>query len=569
MDLLTFKIKKQWLRLIPIILSLISIIFIAFQLSGIFHFPLKNNSDFDFLNSNGEREYLFEKRSETELNEATINYFNNRIKAGDVKEKKVKKAIDSISEIGVYKTLEKYKDDKYIYSWMMAGIKQSELAPLSVEKVNAKIIKETNGYGYQKDFQNKYITYTQAIFGFLIIAYAFFFIKSDEYNNSLDIYHVSVGSKLKYYIIQIMTLILPIIVIQYILGLVMNVYTYHRFIRNGYDILYLPFTYKFVLYFVPTVLCFCAVSVFIINVFKRSTVLIPLYLIWIVFNITPQALNDNSFFKTVVVLKRLDFGNYVHDNIIFEQFMVVLFSIFVFILAYKVRFGKRHYFKKILSTNRIIDFKTILLLVTFYIVFSFGFYMPSILDFTNNMTMYFPILAMIVLIDEVLSGSDWKMDEIKYIQSKNRIMLFLSDLFKKFVLLSVFIILIAKVYTMSMDINFNKAITLMVYTSSVILSTLFIGSIVILTSLLFKNKAVSYSVGLMYWIYWNVSVYNLTPFNPFMFIADPNEWVGFVGVQLLIIFLFLLASVFLKSKSPYFISDKILKLKNLFYKTKK
>lgn len=209
---------------------------------------------------------------------------------------------------------------------------------LSPTEINENILLQTSGYGYQQDFQNKYITYGSAILGFLLIALAYFFIKTDDNIHSRDLYSHLVGGRNKYFRLQFLTLTLPLLIFFYIIGCGINLFSYFRFYNAGLSITYLPFAIKFVAFFIPNIMIFAGVSAAMMIAFEKSSQVIPVYLLWCVMNITPQATKISGVLENLFFFKRLDFTNIIiTDNVIMEQMIGVAVSILIFEGALMIR----------------------------------------------------------------------------------------------------------------------------------------------------------------------------------------------------------------------------------------
>ena len=308
------------------------------QVVGVFKYPVNDNGDIDFLLSHGEREYLYLEATDEEQQLLAIEYLRNVVSTENVYAEKLNEAIDEIEKDGLSNAIERYQNDKYILPWLNMAISASKQRLLSQTEINENILKKTSGYGYQLDFQNKYITYESAILGFLLIALAYYFIKTDDHIHSRDLYSYLIGGKNKYFRLQFLTLTLPILILFYIIGCGINLFSYLRFQNAGLQITYLPFFIKYAAFFVPNTMIFAGVSSAIMIAFEKSSQVIPAYLLWCVMNITPHATRINGVLEKLFFFKRLDFANItITDKVIIEQLISVAVSIFIFESALMIR----------------------------------------------------------------------------------------------------------------------------------------------------------------------------------------------------------------------------------------
>ena len=331
-------IRLRYSQLKVMALLVISVIFVMSQILGVFKYPVNDDSDIAFLQSHGERDYLYKEATDEEQQVLAVEYLKNIISTENVDAEKLNTAIDVIETKGLSTAIELYQSDNYVSPWLNIAVSSSKQQLLSPAEINDNILMRTSGYGYQQNFQNKYITYGSAILGFLLIALAYFFIKTDDNIHSRDLYSHLVGGKNKYFRLQFLTLTLPVLVSFYIIGCGINLFSYFRFHNAGLPITYLPFSIKFLTFFVPNIMIFAGVSAAMMIAFEKSNQVIPVYLLWCVMNITPQATRINGVFEKLFFFKRLDFTNIIiTDNLIVAQVIGVTVSILIFEAALMIR----------------------------------------------------------------------------------------------------------------------------------------------------------------------------------------------------------------------------------------
>jgi len=199
--------------------------------------------------------------------------------------------------------------------------------------------------------------------------------------------------------------------------------------------------------------------------------------------------------------------------------------------------------------------------LVFTIVFIFGFNMRSILDFTNNMVMYFPLYVLISIPEIIMHGEEEGMKEIKFIQQRSKVKEFFAWLGMKLVLFAILISCIAFIFFLLRDVSFRQGIDYKMYLISVLSASMLVGAIGLLTAVILRNRGAVYVVGFLCWIYWNINYDRLSPLNPFLFIADPIDCMKYIPLQWVIIALLLLLTCWFNTKTPYLFkefSDRVL-----------
>ncbi|MDO5746463.1 MAG: hypothetical protein Q4P66_02210 [Actinomycetaceae bacterium] len=142
------------------------------------------------------------------------------------------------------------------------------------------------------------------------------------------------------------------------------------------------------------------------------------------------------------------------------------------------------------------------------------------------------------------------MHEMKYIHLKHKIIDFLWQLATVTFGYAVMIVVIAFAYTVVFGEDFRHGVTLDTVLFYTLSSSMSIGSVVLLSAVIFRHKSISYIIGFTVWAYWNVNSSSTSFLNPFTFIADPNEWQSVVIVQLALFLVMVFFIAFLNTKSP-------------------
>ncbi len=339
-EFLFFNIKKKWRRIPLIILLAILMVFIFTQIGEIFHYPVKSDVDIHKLEEYGETSYLYIKKTDAEIKKQLKHNIEKTIKddtAGDDILGGLKSLLKDLDYYDLDELIEKSKKDNVSYAYLKNNIQEIKMEYKSYNVINNDLLENTKNKGYQIEFQKNYITYIQAIIAFLLIVFIIIIFEEDDRYNIRESMKITSSKHLKFFITELCTVLIPIIIFTYILGVCLNLYSYFKFYFEGYNIEYLPLTTKYCLYFIPTLICFTSVLIFIISKAKNFISIIPLYLVWIIFNITPRATKLPKIFESLIVLHRLDTNILNESNIIIRQVLIVVISIIILVLSYNKR----------------------------------------------------------------------------------------------------------------------------------------------------------------------------------------------------------------------------------------
>jgi putative membrane protein len=336
---LIFNIKKKWKRIPLIVLLAILMVFIFTQVGAIFHYPIKSDIDLHKLEESGEISYLYKKKTDTEIKEQLRDNIEKTIEDTDedYNISSLKALLKDLDYYTLDELIEKSKEDNISYAYLKSNIQEIKMEYKSYGDINKDLLENTNNKGYQVEFQKNYITYIQAIIAFLLIPFVIVIFEEDDRYNIRESMKITSNEYLKFFITELCTVLIPIIIFTYILGVGLNLYSYMKFHLAGYNVKYLPITTKYCLYFIPSLICFTSVLILIISKSKNYMSLIPLYLVWVIFNITPRATKLPKIFESLLVLYRLDTNILDGNNIVFRQLFIVILSIIILMLSYYKR----------------------------------------------------------------------------------------------------------------------------------------------------------------------------------------------------------------------------------------
>lgn len=200
-------------------------------------------------------------------------------------------------------------------------------------------------------------------------------------------------------------------------------------------------------------------------------------------------------------------------------------------------------------------------------------YAPTYYDFTNICDIYMPFIGVTLFTDIMLIDKNSNIREILYISNSKLKKVFLG----RYLIITILIIVLSfisnSVFFIQGHFNgqsyLNEPITILEFLIISLVSILFLGTLSMTIGNVLSNQYIAYVCSLIYWLYWNVNSTRQSIFNLFPFIAKPTEYVGFISIQLAMIFLLLLINLVLLQKSPFFINDKLSKLKTMYFINKK
>ncbi len=334
---LIFNIRKKWKRIPLVILLAVLTIFIFTQVGAIFHYPVKNDVDIHKLEESGETKYLYIKKTDNEIKKQLKSNIEKTIKNNTYGNTSINSLKTILKELDYYdldELVNKSKEDNASYAYLIDKLQEIQMEYKSHSEINKALLGNTGNKGYQMEFQKNYITYIQAIIAFLLIVFVVIIFEEDNKYRIRESLKITSNKYLKFFTTQLCTVLIPIVIFTYTLGIGLNVYSYMKFYFAGYNIVYLPMTMKYCLYFIPSLICFTSVLILIISKVKNYMSVIPLYLIWIIFNITPRATKLPEIFEYLIVLHRLDVGSLYESHILIKQLFTILASIIMLVLSY-------------------------------------------------------------------------------------------------------------------------------------------------------------------------------------------------------------------------------------------
>lgn len=342
LEFLIFSIRKKWKNSALLFIFLGIVIFLASQLTSVLYYPVRNTQDILNLEKVGEGEKIYIDKSVTQKKLELIQLIEKEIKKEDVSEDNKKNFLEFITDLennNIEHTARKYNKDetKQIYAFIMQNLNSINKEYNNPEEINKALNIISNNHGYQIKLQNMYITYLQAILGFTLVPIVLFMVQQEKKQSIKESLVISAYSNKKHFVNLLLTIIIPIIIFGFVVGEMINIFSYLKFILNGYNISYTSLLPKYVLFCVPSILCFSSVLIFLMYSFNSYISLIPLYLMWIIFNITPNATDIPKFIQNTLVFCRLDSLNInpvVTQIVVLRQLLICIASIGILILTY-------------------------------------------------------------------------------------------------------------------------------------------------------------------------------------------------------------------------------------------
>lgn len=338
-NLIMFDLRKQFKNIVFIIMAIVFIIFTISQTLEVFCYPVKTEKDINTLAKIGEREYIYVKATNDEFVTSTINNMKNNFKALNISKESVSKFEDVIEMLrnkGFEYTYEKYKSDEYIEPWLKASKLQFEYKLGNVEQVNYNIKKSLGENGYLNDFHMKYVTYVQICSGFIMLPIFLTMLTRDFKSGTTEIIYSKSINPTIYLICKYIASLILVNILFYTLGLIISLISAYRFKVYGWDIKYSFFIKDFIIFILPTTFYLSALIVFLSIILRKTSAILPIYIVYIIFNVTPKAFGNKIFsiFSRAVI--RLDMGNLNYTDIFINRIMYIIIGVLLIIISCKV-----------------------------------------------------------------------------------------------------------------------------------------------------------------------------------------------------------------------------------------
>jgi hypothetical protein len=340
LKLTAFEVKHQIKSITFIIVLLLFAVFIATQMRGVFHYPVYNDKDIKVLENNGELEYLFIPATEDELKSATIQYLQENIDSGSIPAERVKnfehviELLQSSSFDEVYTAMQ---EDEYIAPWLRNSKSQFGQKIGNIEEVNHNLHAAIGTTGYGSQLYEKYVTYMQICATFLIFPIFLLLFTRDSRHNMSEILYAQPISSTKYILCRYLGALIPLLIFFYGFGIVLNLISTVRFAGAGWDISYTFFFKDFVVYIMPTVIFLSALIMFLMLLFKKAIAVFPIYIAYVIFNVTPWVFECGSCFGVLAkAIIRLDRQTVNAQDVMLNRIIYLLLAAVLIFAACKL-----------------------------------------------------------------------------------------------------------------------------------------------------------------------------------------------------------------------------------------
>ncbi|AEE91074.1 conserved membrane protein of unknown function [Tepidanaerobacter acetatoxydans Re1] len=311
-QLFGFECKTQIRNMTFLIILAIFSVFAVSQLTEIFHMPVKSEQDIQALEQSGDRDYIFVKNSEADLASNAVQFLKERIEDGSIPQnlapqfdkvfKMLKNGIHSFDDV-----LSEMQNNETVSPWLLACKAQFGQRFGSVQEVNQMILSDLGNTGYSPKLYEKYVTYIQIIASLIIFPLFLFLFTRDYRHGMYEIVYMQPINSSKYLILRYLGAFIPLMLYLYGLGVILNLISAARFATMGYTYEYTLFLPYFMTYIFPTIFFLSSLLTVLILLIKKVTAVFPLYIIFVILNVTPNVFGPNGgWIKAISPIIRLD-----------------------------------------------------------------------------------------------------------------------------------------------------------------------------------------------------------------------------------------------------------------------
>ena len=351
MNLLKFEIKKQVSSLTYMIILGICMVFAISQLNEVFHLPVTTDEDIYALEKSGELNYIFKPTTDKEIKEKTIKFLQEQINNASIPANRVEQLNVVLTMLQeetntLDDVIAVYKEDEFVYPWLCVSKEQFSKRYGSVEEVNHNLQRDVGEEGYSTKLIIKYVSYMQAISAFLVFPIFLFAMLRDYQHNMFETVYVQPMSTNKYILCRYFGALLPLIVYLYILGEGLNLISISRFIGAGYKVDYTSFITYFMIYLLPTIFFFSGLVTALMLVVRKVVAVFPIYVLYVIFNITPEAFRFGTALKMINPIIRLDRQIPSVQYILINRLAYIMLGIILLMVGCKAYKNLRHDLRK-------------------------------------------------------------------------------------------------------------------------------------------------------------------------------------------------------------------------------
>ena len=317
-------------------------VFAVSQLTEVFHMPVKSEQDIQALDKSGERDYIFLKNTDDEIKTRSTQFLKQRIEDGSIPQ-------DIVAEFDkAFKMLEEgtqsfddvlleMQDNETVSPWLLACKAQFGQRFGSIQEVNQMMLSDLENTGYSPNLYAKYVTYIQVIASLIIFPLFLFLFTRDYHHGMAEIVYSQPMNSSKYLVLRYLGAFIPLMFSLYGLGLILNLISVARFAAMGYAYEYTLFLPYFMTYIFPTVFFFSTMLMLLIFVMKKITAVFPLYIIFVILNVTPDVFGSNGIWiKSISPIIRLDGTADMMQNIVINRVVCIVLSMAFLLLSCKI-----------------------------------------------------------------------------------------------------------------------------------------------------------------------------------------------------------------------------------------
>ncbi len=351
--LTTFEVKHQIQSGTFIVVMFLFAIFIATQMRGVFHYPVNNVHDIEVLESTGTCKYLFVPASEVELKSAIIKYLQKNIDNGNIpveKAKDIEPVIELLHSNSFDYVYTAMQEEKWITPWLRDGKSQFGQKIGSIEEINHNLHNAIGTKGYGSQLYEEFVTYMQICATFLLFPIFLLLFTRDSRHSMSEILYAQPISSAKYILCRYLGALIPLLLFFYAFGIVLNLISTARFASAGWHIRYTLFFNDFVVYILPTVVFLSAFIMFLMLLFKKAIAVFPIYIAYVIFNVTPGVFEGGSHFDILSrAIIRLDWQMVNTQDIMLNRGIYLILAAVMIFASCKLYDSMKNNLRKVIT----------------------------------------------------------------------------------------------------------------------------------------------------------------------------------------------------------------------------
>ncbi|MBU5438464.1 ABC transporter permease [Tissierella sp. MSJ-40] len=343
-DIIGFEMKQQVKSIIFWLCVLLFVGFTYSEMSYIFYLPVKSDADIRAIK--GYHEYLYVDRTEEELREYVIYRLKSMEKAGvnvegymiQLGEKMDKEGL-SILQIMNYVRKEKDTETaEWIEEWIKAFMDNGKERLGTVKEVNKNLRSWLGDKAYTYEVSMNYADLAQLVGGILILPiFALLFSKDRRYRMN-ELIHTKQVKSHEYVLGRYFGCFLSFFLSVFILGICVDSIICIKFGRAGWNTRFLDMIVQILIYVLPSLLFASALIVTLSLVFKNGMAVIPIYILYFIFNVTEGVFIGRGNFSVTLYkfLIRTLIVESINDVIIQNRIIYMALTVVLLIVSCKI-----------------------------------------------------------------------------------------------------------------------------------------------------------------------------------------------------------------------------------------